>query len=70
MGVYPDQPEAGLCRYQGGAELAPATTARIVNIQMGWRVDQARPASWAAGEAASEAGVANWAGRCSLKLDQ
>ena len=24
VGVYPDQPEAGLCRYQGGAELAPA----------------------------------------------
>ena len=22
--MYPDQPEAGLCRYQGGAELAPA----------------------------------------------
>ena len=43
--MYPDQPEAGLCRYQGGAELAPATTVRPVNIQMGWRVDQARPAS-------------------------
>ena len=45
VGVYPDQPEAGLCRYQGGAEPAPATTVRPVNIQMGWRVDQARPAS-------------------------
>ena len=72
VGVYPDQPEAGLCRYQGGAELAPA---KLLPSEYSNGVESGpgpgQRACWAAaGEAASEAGVANWAGLCSLKLDQ